>query len=269
LEVNTRSRPFIRLAILMVASAAGVGCSRGPDVKTLDSSNAHPTPGLGSASNHCTLSRSGLGDTFSLQSRSTRCTWTNSQFSHMGRHEVFDVELRFDSRPTEGTDWENEITIRPSGLPPVWGNANCAGDGAGGNAYVMLLNLYVNKNTSPDRWQLDIRGGKSPHLKDTMGPGRGTSIPPLVLGPVVQGQTLKLKFDIIEDYQRGAATVWVNDNPTPIYNNRDRPLGWHYDCDYTTDLSNFDIQVQHGVYRGGGGVATLSSSGFRFLTSEP
>ena len=144
--------------------------------------------------------------------------------------------MRFDSRPTGAGDWENEFTFRPTGFPPVFGNENCAGDGATGNAYVRLLNLYVNYRTSPNRWQLDIRGGETPYLRDTMGPGRGTSIAPLDLGPVVVGETLKLKFDVVFDYQYGAATVWENDNPTPIYNNRDRPLGWHYDCDGTTDL---------------------------------
>jgi chitodextrinase len=246
-----------------------VGGGGGGYIKTLDSTNA-TSAGLGGASNHCTLGRSGLGDTFTMEAASDRCTWVNTNFSHMHRHEVFEVSVRFDSRPTEGGDWENEFTFRPTGFPPVFGNANCSGDGAGGNAYVMLLNLYVNSTPSPDRWQLDIRGGASPHLADEMGPGRGTSIPPLDLGPVVQGQTLKLKFDVVFDYQHGAATVWKNDNPTPIYNNRDRPLGFHYDCDGTTDLSGFPLQMQHGVYRSWTTAPlTFTSSGFRFLTSEP
>jgi hypothetical protein len=47
-------------------------------------------------------------------------------------------------------------------------------------------------------------------------------------------------------------------------------LGWHYDCDGTTDLSNFPLQMQHGVYRGWTTAPlTFTSSGFGFLTSEP
>jgi hypothetical protein len=253
--VNARSGLFIRLAILLVASAASVGCTQGADLKTLDSSNAYPRPGLGSASNNCTLTRSGLGDTFTLQSSSTRCTWTNSQFSHMGRHEVFDVDVRFDSRLTQGTDWENEIMLRPSG---AFGNADCAD---GGNHEVVLLRLWVDNGSSPDEWHLDIRGGASLNLSDQV-------VTSLDLGPVVVGQTLDLKFDIVSDYQHGAATVWKNG--TMIYNNRDRPLGFHYDCNRSTDISDFALRMQHGVYRGWTTAPlTFTSSGFRFLTSEP
>jgi hypothetical protein len=226
-------------------------------VKKLDSTNATP-PGLGGASNHCTLSRSGLGDTFTMEEASDRCTWVNTHFSHMHRHEIFELSVRFDSRH-EATDWENVFTFRPTGFPPVFRNANCPGDGPDGNAYVMLLNLYVNSTPSPDRWQLDIRGGKSINLSDQV-------VKRLKLGPVVVGRTLHLKFDIVTDYRHGAASVWKNG--VLVYKNRDRPLGFHYDCDRTTGLSDFRLQMQHGVYRGGDGVVTLSSSGFRFLVSK-
>jgi hypothetical protein len=252
LEVNARSRPFIPLAILLAASAAGVGCSQGADTKTLDSTNAHPV-GLSEESNNCTLTRSGLGDTFTLQSNSTRCTWTNSAFSHMGRHEVFDVEMRFDYRPTEGTAWENELNLRPYG---AFGNHDCAD---GGNHEVMLLRLWVDRRPSPDVWKLDIRGGESLNLSHQ-------AVTRLKLGPVVVGRTLMLKFDIVTAYRHGAASVWKNG--VLIYANRDRPLGFHYDCDRRTDISNFALRMQHGVYRGGGGLATLSSSGFRFRISQ-
>jgi hypothetical protein len=87
------------------------------------------------------------------------------------------------------------------------------------------------------------------------------------MGPVVQGQTVNFKFDIVSDYQHGAATVWKNG--AVVYDNRDRPLGFHYDCDRTTDISNFDLRMQHGVYRGWSGALALTSSGFGFLVSEP
>lgn len=249
--VNGRLRPFI-VAILLVASAACAGCSQSPDSKTLDSTNADPV-GLSDASNNCTLTRSGLGDTFTLQSDSSRCTWTNSQFSHMGRHEVFDVDMQFESRPTQTTSWENEIMLRPSG---AFGNADCTD---GGNHEVLLLRLWVDNGSSPVEWHLDIRGGASLNLSDQV-------VTSLDLGPVVVGRTLDLKFDIVSDYQHGAATVWKNG--TMIYNNRDRPLGFHYDCDRTTDISKYALRMQHGVYRGGDGAAILSSSGFRFRLSK-
>jgi hypothetical protein len=223
-------------------------------VKTLDSRNADDGGGLSEESDNCTLTRSELRDTFALQSSSTRCTWTNAHFSHMGRHEVFDVEMRFDSRPTQSTDWENEILLRPDGSR--FGNENCS---SGGNAQVMLLRLWVDRRPSPDVWRLDLRGGKSLNLSDQV-------VTRLRLGPVLAGRTLKLGFDIVADYLHGAASVWKNG--VRVYRNRDRPLGFHYDCDGTTDISNFALRMQHGVYRGGGGLATLSSSGFRFRLSR-
>ena len=220
-------------------------------LKTLDSLTAYPV-GLSDESNNCTLARSGLGDTFTMLSASTRCTWTNSHFSHMGRHEVFDVSMRFDARPSAATDWENEINLRPSG---AFGNADCAD---GGNHEVMLLRLWVD---SGDEWKLDVRGGTSLNLSDQV-------VSTVDLGPIVVGQTLNLKFDIVSDYLHGAASVWKNG--ALVYANRDRPLGFHYDCDRATDLSNFDLRMQHGVYRGWTSAPlTFTSSGFRFLVSEP
>ena len=223
-------------------------------VKTLDSTNARPV-GLSEESNNCTLGRFGLGDTFTMLPTSTRCTWTNSEFSHMHRHEVFEVSMRFDSRPLEAIDWENEINLRPSG---AFGNHDCAD---GGNHEVMLLRLWVDRHSSPDEWHLDIRGGESLNLSDQV-------VTSLDLGPVGVGQTLRLKLDIVSDYQHGAASVWKNG--ALVYSNRDRPLGFQYDCDRTTDLSNFDLRMQHGVYRGWTSAPlTFTSSGFRFLVSEP
>ena len=222
-------------------------------VKTLDSRNAYPV-GLSDESNNCSLTRSGLWDTFTLQSDSTRCTWTNSHFSHMGRHEVFDVKMRFDHRPTQSTDWESEIDMRPYGSP--FRNENCSSDG---NAETMLLRLWVDRHHSPDVWKLDIRGGESINRSDQ-------KVTRLRLGPVVAGRTLNLTFDIVTDYLHGAASVWKNG--VRVYANRNRPLGFHYDCDRTTDISGYALRMQHGVYRGGGGAATLTSSGFRFRLSR-
>ena len=222
-------------------------------VKTLNSRNAYPV-GLSDESNNCTLTRSGLGDTFTLQSDSTRCTWTNSTFSHMGRHEVFDVKLRFDHRLNQSDDWESEIDLRQNGSE--FGNENCSSDG---NSEVMLLRLWIDRRPSHDVWKLDIRGGESINRSDQV-------VKRLKLGRVVVGQTLTLKFDIVTDYLHGAASVWKNGKL--IYANRDRPLGFHYDCDRKTDISDYALRMQHGVYRGSGGPVTLSSSGFRFRVSR-
>lgn len=231
------------------ATAAGKGFY----IKRLNSKNARPV-GLSDESNNCTLTHSEFGDTFTLQPSSTRCTWTNSGFSHMGRHEIFSVKLRFDNRPPQQVEWENEINLRPSG---DFGNEDCAD---GGNHEVMLLRLFVARSHSRDVWRLDIRGGESLNLSDQV-------VKRLKLGPIVVGKTLTLKFDIVSDYLHGAATVWKDGKR--IYKNRDRPLGFHYDCDRTTDISDFALRMQHGIYREGGGPATLTSSGFRFLLSRP
>jgi hypothetical protein len=172
----------------------------------------------------------------------------------MGRHEVFDVKLRFGSRPTQSNDWESEIDLRPDGDP--FGNENCSSDG---NAEVMLLRLWVYRRPSPDVWELDIRGGESLNLSDQV-------VKRLRLGPVTASRRLDLKFDIVTDYLHGAATVWKNG--VRVYSNRDRPLGFHYDCDRTTDISDYALRMQHGVYRGGDGPVTLTSSGFRFRLSR-
>lgn len=248
--------PFFKDALKVThspsARAAHRKRPRRPYVKTRNSLNARPT-GLSDESNNCTLTRAGLGDTFTLESDSTRCTWTNSSFSHMGRHEIFVVKLRFDNRPLQHVEWENEMMLRPDG---DFGNEDCS---SGGNHEVLLLRLWVGRRHSRDVWRLDIRGGKSINLSDQV-------VKRLKLGPVVVGKTLTLKFDIIADYLHGAASVWQNGKL--IYANRDRPLGFHYDCDRTTDISNFQLRMQHGVYRDGGGPVTLTSSGFRFLLSR-
>src|SRR5439155_13329068 len=143
-------------------------------VKTLDSRNARPV-GLSDESNDCTLTHSGLGDTFTLQPDSTRCTWTNSSFSHMGRREVFVVKMRFDNRPPQHTDWESEINLRQEG---DFGNEDCSD---GGNSKVMLLRLWVAHRRSRDLWRLDIRGGNSINLSDQV-------VKRVQLGPIVVGK---------------------------------------------------------------------------------
>ena len=262
----TRSRPALAaVAILGAVGVVLVVRALPGNVKTLNSTNSEPI-GLSTDSNHCTLTHDGLGDTFHIQSGSDRCTWTNPHFSHMHRHEVFEVSMRFDSRPAEGTSWEHELMMRPYGSP--FGNADCAD---GGNHEALLLRLWVDTSKSPDEWKLDIRGGTSINLADQVGPSEeDPAHPSLDLGPVIVGRTLKLKFDIVTDYQHGAATVWENDNPTPIYDNRDRPLGFRFDCNRTTDISNYALRMQAGVYRGWtAGPMQLTMSGFGFLVDEP
>jgi chitodextrinase len=232
-------------------TAATSSCGGGGYLKTLDSTDSHPV-GLSDDSNSCTLARTELGDTFSILPLSTRCTWTNALFSHMHRHEVFEVSERFDLY-SHVTDWTNNILIRPSGS---FGNANCS---SGGNSQVMLVTVRIKDD---DHYWLELRGG--PSLQPADQDAYYTAVD---MGPVVQGRTDTFKFDIVSDYQHGAATVWHNG--AVVYNNRDRPLGFHYDCDRTTDISNFDLRMQHGIYRGWSGPLALTSSGFGFLVSDP
>jgi chitodextrinase len=229
----------------------GVGGGGGGYIKTLDSTNSYPV-GLSDESNNCTLARTELGDTFTILPSSTRCTWTNSDFSHMHRHEVFEISERFDLY-SHVTDWTHNIMIRPTGN---FGNANCS---SGGNAQVILVTVRIKDD---DHYWLELRGGPSLQPAD-----QDPYYTAVDMGPVVQGRTDTFRFDIVTDYQHGAATVWHNG--VVVYNNRDRPLGFHYDCDRTTDISNFDLRMQHGVYRGWSGPMALTSSGFGFLVSQP
>ena len=252
-----------RASITAATTACGGG-GGGGYIKTDDSTNAEPV-GLSMDSNNCTLARTELGDTFTILSASDRCTWTNQHFSHMHRHEVFEISERFDLRTANPGSWENNIVSRPYGN---FGNADCSD---GGNHETMLWTIRIKSVAGADHWFLELRGGTSLNLSDQYQdpdyPGSiadGTSVD---LGPVVQGRTETFKFDVVSDYQHGAATVWHNG--VVVYNNRDRPLGFHYDCDRTTDISNFDLRMQHGVYRGWSGPLVLTSSGFHFLVSEP
>jgi hypothetical protein len=197
-----------------------------------------------------------------IQSNSTRCTWTNQHFSHMGRHEVFDVAERFDSHGNN-TSWENNVLIRPYGS---FGNANCS---SGGNSEVMLVTIrVVSAPDGFDHWKLELRGGPSLQPIDQNPYYYGSPVDNTAndLGRVVDGQTISFKFDIVADYLHGAATVWRDGQV--VYDNRDRPLGFHYDCNGVTDLSGFPLRMQHGVYRGWSGAMQFTSSGFRFLVSE-
>jgi chitodextrinase len=252
-----------RASITAATSACGGG-GGGGYVKTDDSTNAEPV-GLSLDSNNCSLARTELGDTLTILAASDRCTWTNQHFSHMHRHEVFEISERFDLRTANPGSWENNLVSRPYGN---FGNADCSD---GGNHELMLWTIRIKSVDGADHWFLELRGGTSLNLSDQYldpaYPGAiadGTSVD---LGPVVQGRTETFKFDVVSDYQHGAATVWHNG--VMVYNNRDRPLGFHYDCDRTTDISNFDLRMQHGVYRGWSGPLVLTSSGFHFLVSEP
>jgi chitodextrinase len=233
------------------SSCGGSGGGAGGYIKTLDSTNSYPV-GLSDESNNCTLARTELGDTFTILPSSTRCTWTNSDFSHMHRHEVFEISERFDLY-SHVTDWTHNIMIRPTGN---FGNANCS---SGGNAQVILVTVRIKDD---DHYWLELRGGPSLQPAD-----QDPYYTAVDMGPVVQGRTDTFRFDIVTDYQHGAATVWHNG--VVVYNNRDRPLGFHYDCDRTTDISNFALRMQHGVYRGWSGPMALTSSGFGFLVSQP
>ena len=238
-------------SITAATSSCGAGGGGGGYIKTLDSTNSYPV-GLSDESNNCTLARTELGDTFTILPSSTRCTWTNSDFSHMHRHEVFEISERFDLY-SHVTDWTHNIMIRPTGN---FGNANCS---SGGNAQVILVTVRIKDD---DHYWLELRGGPSLQPAD-----QDPYYTAVDMGPVVQGRTDTFRFDIVTDYQHGAATVWHNG--VVVYNNRDRPLGFHYDCDRTTDISNFDLRMQHGVYRGWSGPMALTSSGFGFLVSQP
>lgn len=241
-----------RASITAATSSCGGGVGGGGGfIKTLDSTNSYPV-GLSDESNNCTLARTELGDTFTILPSSTRCTWTNSDFSHMHRHEVFEISERFDLY-SHVTDWTHNIMIRPTGN---FGNANCS---SGGNAQVILVTVRIKDD---DHYWLELRGGPSLQPAD-----QDPYYTAVDMGPVVQGRTDTFRFDIVTDYQHGAATVWHNG--VVVYNNRDRPLGFHYDCDRTTDISNFDLRMQHGVYRGWSGPMALTSSGFGFLVSQP
>jgi chitodextrinase len=240
-----------RTSITAATSSCGGGGGGGGYLKVLDSTDSLPK-GLSDDSNNCTLARSELGDTFSMLAASDRCTWTNSDFSHMHRHEVFQVSERFDLY-THVSDWTNNILIRPSGS---FGNANCS---SGGNSQVMLVTVRIKDD---DHYWLELRGGPSLQPAD-----QSPYYSAVDMGPVVPGRTDTFKFDIVSDYQHGAATVWHNG--AVVYNNRDRPLGFHYDCNGTTDISNLSLRMQHGVYRGWLGLMVLTSSGFGFTTSEP
>jgi chitodextrinase len=238
-------------SITAATSSCGGGGGGGGYIKTLDSTNSYPV-GLSDESNNCTLARTELGDTFTILPSSTRCTWTNSDFSHMHRHEVFEISERFDLY-SHVTDWTHNIMIRPTGN---FGNANCS---SGGNAQVIFVTVRIKDD---DHYWLELRGGPSLQPAD-----QDPYYTAVDMGPVVQGRTDTFRFDIVTDYQHGAATVWHNG--VVVYNNRDRPLGFHYDCDRTTDISNFDLRMQHGVYRGWSGPMALTSSGFGFLVSQP
>jgi chitodextrinase len=248
---NVSGRGSITATSSPCSGSGGGGGGGGGYIKTLDSTDSYPV-GLSDDSNNCTLARTELGDTFTILPASTRCTWTNSHFSHMHRHEVFGISERFDLY-SHVTDWTHNIMIRPTGN---FGNANCS---SGGNAQVILVTVRIKDD---DHYWLELRGGPSLQPAD-----QDPYYTAVDMGPVVQGRTDTFKFDIVTDYQHGAATVWHNG--VVVYNNRDRPLGFHYDCDRTTDISNFDLRMQHGVYRGWSGPMTLTSSGFGFLVSEP
>jgi hypothetical protein len=158
------------------------------------------------------------------------------------------------------------IYVRPIGPDLASG---CDG---GGNADNIVVRVYVDWTADPDRWMVDLRGGVSPWPVD-----QDPFVAQVPLGPVTAGDILNLKFDLFFDDAHGSATIWKDG--VPVYQNTDRPLGFHYDCTYrtsaggtpqadATDVSTSPMRMQHGIYRNATPAWQLTSSGFRFYCSQ-
>jgi hypothetical protein len=247
------------------------GSGEGPKViKRVDSRNA--SAGVNCDEGGGSLRRGDLGDVFFLPRqptmRTTRCTWLDNDFSRMGRYEVYDVVLRFDLYAQSDAEHAAIAMIRPVGT-------DLEGDVCGltGNKEILFVRVYIDWDETPDHWKLQLRGGASPWARD-----QNKNLSTVDLGPVVQGVSIDLTFDLFFDYAHGAATVWKDGER--VYANRDRPLGFHYNCDYRSsnadttsnqrarDLSHSYLHMQHGIYRHATPAWRLTSSGFRFYCSQ-
>jgi hypothetical protein len=248
------------------SSGTGLNGAETP-IKLLDSRSASDISCLeGDGS----VSRGGLGDIFFIPEQpavqTSRCTWHDYRFSHMGRYEVFDLDMRWDLYAQADSSHAGLVYVRPTGE-----NLSSGCDG-GGNMENIILRVYIDWTASPDRWMVDLRGGESPWPVD-----QNASVSRVPLGPAVEGEVLSLKFKAFFDYSHGAMTIWRNG--VEVYTNLDRPLGFHYDCTYrgsadgapnagATDVSDENLRVQHGIYRNTSPAWRLASSGFRFFCSQ-
>jgi hypothetical protein len=239
-------------------------------IRQVDSQTA--SEGIDCTEGGGTLVRGGLGDEFIIPKQprvqTSRCTWLDNIFSRMGRHEVFDVVLRFDRYAQADAAHAAVALIRPVG-------SDLEGDVCGqeGNGEVILVRVYVDWETTPNRWGVQLRGGESPWAQD-----QEQNLATVDLGPVQQGVPIDLRFDLFFDYRHGAATVW--ENGARVYDDRDRPLGFHFNCAYrrsnndasvntsARDLSHSVLRMQHGIYRNTTPAWTLTSTGFRFYCSQ-
>jgi hypothetical protein len=241
-------------------------------VAHVDSRNA--SAGITCAEGGGSLTRARLGDVFRLPREPAvqinRCTWLDLDFSRMGRYEVFDVLMRFDNYAQADSRFAAIAMIRPVG-PDLQGGV-C---GFQGNKEVLFVRVFIHSGQGQmrDHWKIQLRGGASPWSRDQKG-NRST----IDLGRVVEGAPVHLKLDLFFHYRHGAATVWKNG--VRVYRDRDRALGFHYNCDYRSsnadttpnsnarDLSRSFLRMQHGIYRDSTPAWTLTSTGFRFTCSQ-
>jgi hypothetical protein len=258
--------------LLVVATSLGlVGSCTGPEViKRVDSRNA--SDGINCSEGGGVAKRGGLGDVFisprQPRVRTNRCTWLDADFSRMGRHETYDVVMRFDRYAESDSPHAAVALIRPVGRDLEGGVCGFAG-----NRQNIAVRVYIDSRSTPDHWKVQLRGGPSPWRRD-----QGEYLSTIDLGPVVEGTAIRLKFDLFFDAAHGAATIWKDD--VRVYDDRDRPLGFNYNCDYRSsnaddsvnrdarDLSRAILHMQHGLYRSSTPRWILTSSGFRFYCSQ-
>jgi hypothetical protein len=253
--------------VCFVLTVASPGAHAGV-IKHVDSRNA--SDGLDCSEG--SVRRGELGDIFSVPHEPTaganRCTWVDMDFSKMRRYEVYNLVLRFD-RYTQVTSKRVAVALlRPIGMD-LAGNV-C---GSAGNREIIFVRLFIDTRKTPDRWKLTLRGGASPWARDQQ-----RNVSTIGLGRVVEGRALHLRFNLHFHYRHGAATIWRGG--VRVYRDRDRPLGFHYNCAYRTsnadgtpntnarDLSRSFLRMQHGIYRDATAAWTMTSTGFRFYCSQ-
>jgi hypothetical protein len=241
----------------------------GSVIKHVDSRNA--SDGV-DCSDGGSWRRGGLGDVFFEPHRPTpaaqRCTWVDMDFSRMRRYEVFGLALRFAQYAQVSSQRAAVALMRPIGLDLAGGVC-----GRPGNREIIFVRVFIDTRRAPDRWKVQLRGGASPWARD-----QRRNVSTIGLGRVVEGRTLHLRFSLHFQYRNGGATIWRNG--ARVYNNRNRPLGFHYNCAYRTsnadttpntnarDLSQAFLRMQHGIYRDATPAWTLTSTGFRFYCSQ-
>jgi hypothetical protein len=251
-------------------AAVAVGSAGARVVRHVDSRNA--SAGITCSEGGGSLTRGGLGDVFKLPrqpaTQINRCTWLDLDFSRMRRYEVFRVAMRFTTYAQADSRFAAIAMIRPVG-PDLEGGV-C---GFRGNKETLFVRVFIHSGPRPDRWMIQLRGGASPWSRD-----QRKNLSTIGLGRVVEGVPLRLKLALHFDYRHGGATIWRNG--TRVYRDRDRPLGFHYNCDYRSsnrdttlntnarDLSRSFLRMQHGIYRNSTAAWTLTSTGFLFSCSR-